>query len=107
MLLETLAAELERPRPLPAQVVNHLSGTYGLDRDAIGPFLINELPKLEDYEIDLALSPVFTPTLHDQAVFADLLGQESVPAAQWPALIQQLGVRPTRAQLVTADGQTH
>ena len=50
-LLETLAAELR------AQVANHLSGTHGIDRDAIGPFLADELPKLEDYEIDLALSP--------------------------------------------------
>jgi len=106
-LLETLAAELERPRRLPAQVVNHLSGTYGLDRDAIGDFLVNRLAELEDYEIDLALSPVFTPTLPDQAVFAELLGQESVPASEWPGLIQQLVVRPTRAQLVTADGLTH
>lgn len=106
-LLETLAAELERPRELPAQVVNHLSGTYGLDRDAIGTFLVNELPKLEDYEIDLALSPVFTPTLPDQAVFAERLGQESVPTPEWPGLIQQLVARPTRAHLVTADGQTH
>jgi hypothetical protein len=106
-LLETLAAELERSRRLPAQVVNHLSGTYGLDRDAIGSFLVNALPKLEDYEIDLALSPVFTPTLKDQAIFADLLGQESVPTTKWPGLIQQLVGRPTRAQLITEDGQNH
>lgn len=106
-LVQTLAAELERPRPLPAQVVNHLSGTYGIDRDALGPFLVNELPKLEDYEIDLALSPVFTPTLHDQAVFAELLGPAAVPAAQWPGLIQQLAARPTIAQLFTADDQSH
>ncbi len=106
-LLETLAAELERPRELPAQVIHHLSGTYGLDRDAIGAFLVNELPKLEDYEIDLALSPIFTPTLKDQAVFADLLGQESIPTPEWPGLIQQLVGRPTRAQLVTEDGGRH
>ncbi len=106
-LLEPLAAELERPRELPAQVIHHLSGTYGIEREAIGPFLVNELPKLEDYEIDLALSPVFTPTLKDQAVFADLLGQESVPTAEWPGLMKQLVARPTRAQLVTEDGQKH
>jgi hypothetical protein len=106
-LLETLAGELERPRPLPAQIVNHLSGTYNLDRDAIGDFLVNKLAGLEDYEIDLALSPAFTPTLPNQAVFADLLGQESVPATQWPGLIQQLVARPTRAQLVTEDGKKH
>lgn len=106
-LLETIANELERPRELSAQVVNYFVGTYSLNRDAIGAFLVNELPRLEDYEIDLALSPMFTPTLPDQAVFADLLGQEAVPTAQWPALIQQLVARPTRGQLVTEDGQKH
>ncbi len=107
MVLESLVIELERPRELSARVVNYLRGTYDLDFDGIGPFLVKELPKLEDYEIDLILSPVFTPKLSDQAVFAELLGSDSVPPAQWPALIQQLAARPTRAQLVTSDGQRH
>ena len=106
-LLETLAAELERPRELTEQVINHLVGTYGITRDAIGSFLITDLPELEDYEIDLVLSPMFTPTLRDQAIFAELLGRDSVPADQWPALVQQLVARPTRSQLLTADGQAH
>ena len=106
-LLETLAAELERPREVTAQVASHLVGMYGLTRDAIGPFLVIELPKLEEYEIDLILSPLFTPTLRDQAVFADLLGVESIPTEQWPALVQKLVSRPSLAQLVTENGQTH
>lgn len=106
-VLEALVTALERPRELPGQVVNHLSGVYGIEREAVGTFLVNELPKLEDYEIDLILSPVFTPALLDQAVFADLLGQDSIPASQWPSLIQQLAARPTIAHLLTADGQTH
>lgn len=106
-LIESLAAELERPRQVTAQVVNHVVGTYGLTRDELGAFLINELPKLEDYEIDLILSPLFTPALRDQSIFADLLGRESVPAAEWPELIQQLVARPTRTQLASEYGQTH
>lgn len=106
-LLENLAAELERPRELSAQVVNHIVGTYGITRDEIGNFLTTELPKLEDYEIDLILSPLFTPTLKDQSVFAEILGRDSVPASDWPALIQQLVARPTVAQLVSEDGSTH
>ncbi len=106
-LIETLAAELERPRELSARVINYIGGTYGVDHDAVGRFLVNELPKLEDYELDLILSPVFTPKLAHQAVFADLLGGDSVPREQWPALIQQLAARPTRAQLITDDGQAH
>ena len=106
-LTETLAAELERPRELSARVVNYIGGTYDIDQDAVGPFLLAELPKLEDYEVDLILSPVFTPKLADQAVFAEVLGGDSIPREQWPALIQQLASRPTRGQLVTPDGRSH
>lgn len=106
-LLAALVTELERPRPLPAQVIRHISGTYGTERDAIGAFLVGELPKLEDYEIDLILSPAFTPALHDQAIFAELLGGESFPANDWPGLIQALVGRPTNATLLTEDGQSH
>jgi hypothetical protein len=106
-LLETVAAELERPRELSSRVVNYISGTYDVDHDAIGSFLVDRLPKLEDYEVDLILSPVFTPKLADQAVFAELLGCDSIPQGQWQALIQELAARPTCAQLVTADGRSH
>jgi hypothetical protein len=106
-LLEALAAALERPRAITAQVIHHLVSTHGIGRDQIGAFLAGELPKLEDYEIDLILSPLFTPTLKDQSVFAEGLGRESVPRTEWPGLVQQLAGRPTRAQLVTDDGQTH
>ncbi len=106
-LLDPLAAELERPRELSPRVLNYIGGNYGVEHDAIGRFLTEELPKLEDYEIDLILSPVFTPKLADQAIFAELLGRESVAHEKWPELIDQLVVRPVRAQLVTLDEQAH
>src|ERR1051325_11525094 len=106
-LVETTAPEPGRPRQITTQVLNHVVETYGIPRDQIAPFLATELAKLEDYEIDLVLSPLFTPTLRDQAVFAELLGRDSIPSAQWPALVQRLAARPVRAQLVTEDGATH
>jgi len=106
-LIETLAAELERPRELSARVVNYIAGNYDVENDGIGSFLVGELPRLEDYELDLILSPVFTPKLADQAIFAELLGSDPVPREQWPALIQELAARPTLAQLITADGRSH
>ena len=107
LLLTTLATELERARAVSRQVVSHLGATYGVERGEVGVFLIGELPKLEDYELDLILSPLFTPTLDDQAVFAELLGRSSIPPGQWPALCRELAARPTRASLVTDDGQAH
>ncbi len=102
-LLELLATELEKPRLLPPQVAKHLSGTYGVSLDGISEFLGNELPKLEDYELDLILSPAFTPTLEEQAVVAAHLSRASVPQEQWPALVAALAARPTRAQLLAED----
>jgi hypothetical protein len=106
-LVDTLARELERPRELSPRVLNYISGTYGVDQNAIGSFLSDELSKLEDYEIDLILSPVFTPKITDEAIFAELLGAATVPREQWTALVRELEARPTQAQLVTPDGQRH
>jgi hypothetical protein len=106
-LINELAAQLERPREVTVQVANYLDGNYEVDRDAIGAFLTDKLPGLEDYEHDLILSPLFTPKLADQAIFAGLLGRESVPRDQWEGLIRELEARPTQAHLVTSDRQVH
>ena len=106
-LIEVLAAELERPRELSGRVVNYISGHYGIDDDALGRFLTDQLPELEDDEVDLILSPLFTPKLADQVIFAEALGQDSVPRQQWPALIEELSARPTRTPLITPDGRSH
>jgi hypothetical protein len=106
-LLETLARELERPREVTAQVARHLAGNYGTTDDEIGAFLVERLPILEADEVDLILSPLFTPKLDDQAIFADLLGSGSVPGEAQMRLVAEAVARPTNARLVTADDQTH
>lgn len=103
-LLDALAAALEKPRAISRQVVKFLAEQYGIERHEVGAFIASELPKLEEYEIDLILSPLFTPTLQDQAVFAELLGRASIPSEQWPALIEQVVQRPTLAHFVAPDG---
>lgn len=105
-LLQRLAAELERPRQLRPQVVHHLIATYGVDRARVGEFLTERLPALEDFEFELVLAALFTPTLQDQAAVADLLGCEPVAREAWPELIRQLAARPTVAQLLCPEGQT-
>jgi len=104
-IIDILARELERPRELSARVLNYIAGTYNIDQDAIGAFLTDHLGKLEDYEIDLILSPAFTPKFADEAIFAELLGAGPVPREQWAGVVRQLAERPTRAQLVTPDGK--
>ena len=100
-------AELERPRELSARVLSYIGGNYNVEHDAVGTFLVDQLSNLEDYEIDLILSPAFTPKLTDQAVFAELLGSAPAGREQWPELIKQLAARPVTAKLVTQDGVAH
>ena len=106
-LIETIAAELERPRDVTNQVAKHLDGTYGIEHDNIGRFLEDRMPLLEDDEHDLILSPLFTPKLADQAIIADVMGSTVLAKQDWPALIEDLANRPTVAHLVTSDRQPH
>jgi hypothetical protein len=105
-LVDALTTELERSRDLSGQVVRHVVGTYEIERDAIGPFLVERLSGLEDDEVDLILSPLFTPRLADQALFAQLLGRERLPRTGWPDIVRRLVERPVRARL-TIDGGTY
>lgn len=106
-VFDRLVLELEKPRTLTAQSLKYLAGTYGLGRDEVGAFLDRELANLADEEIDLSLSSLFTPKLADQAIFAAILGAQSVTTSEWPHWIERLHQRPTVACLVTEAGTSH
>ncbi len=105
--VDAIARELEKPRPLLKQVVDHASARHEVSRDEIGRFLEEEVTKLEDFELDLLFSAQFTPTLIDQAAFAGLIDEETLADSLWGKLVQQLVDRPTTAHLVTEDETTH
>lgn len=105
--VDAVATELERPRLLLKQVVDHLASHYSVSRDALGAFLARELEPLEDYEIDLIFSAQFTPALTEQAAFSELLDRRTLPAGDWPVLVRLLAARPTVARLGLEDGATH
>ncbi|MBI5800267.1 MAG: hypothetical protein HZA92_06005, partial [Verrucomicrobia bacterium] len=105
--VDAVAAELEQPRALLKQVVDHLASHYSVSRDELGAFLTSQLDALEDYEVDLLFSPLFTPTLTQQAAFSELLDRQTLPSSEWPVLLRKLAQRPTNARLITEDGATH
>jgi hypothetical protein len=105
IFLDVLARELARPRPLLKQVTDHLCSHYSLARDELVRFLTDELARLEDYEVDLIFSPMFTPTLEDQAAFSDLLETATLPAIACPELIDRLAALPVIGRVIVEDGQ--
>lgn len=105
--VDVIAQELEKPRPLLKQVVDHAASRHEVSRDDVGGFLDDSVQNLEDYELDLLFSAQFTPTLVDQGAFSKLLDGGVLPRDQWDELVKSLEDRPTVAQLVTEDGMTH
>ncbi len=106
-LLNRLAAALERPRPLGPQVVRFLTDHFAVSREEIPAFLDGRLGDLDEGDLDLLLSPLFTPKLADQAEFAAILGERGVPATEWPGLVTRLAARPTRGSLLDDAGIPH
>ncbi len=105
--VDLLAQELEKPRPLLKQVVDHVASRHEVSRDQLGGFLDKDVKELEDFELDLLFSAQFTPTLVDQAAFSGLLDDGPLSRDQWDGVVKSLEARPTVAHLVTEDGATH
>lgn len=72
-LLTLLRQDLTHSRVLTPQVRRHLASTYELADDDVAPFLQEELPKLEEYRVELLFGPLFTPTLEDRARYSALV----------------------------------
>ncbi|MBG90092.1 MAG: hypothetical protein CMO80_24785 [Verrucomicrobiales bacterium] len=105
--VDAIVVELEKPRPLLKQVVDHVNSRHETSRDELGEFLENQVAELEDIEIDLLFSAQFTPTFSDQAAFSPLLDAERLERGQRDNLVQTLTNCPTVASLETEDGERH
>src|SRR3990172_6373818 len=81
-VLDKLRADLTRRRALSPQVRRHLASTYEVADDAVREFFSSRLGALEEYQIELLLGPLFTPTLEDRAGYAGLLREETPSEAQ-------------------------
>jgi hypothetical protein len=103
-LIEPLAGMLEQPRPLSPQVLRHLASAHGVETEEIGAFFSGAWGGLEEFELDLLLAPLFTPTLDDQVAIARELGDAGLDTASLVSLIARLVARPVRARLAGPDG---
>lgn len=93
-LYSHLCEELSKPRPLPPQVADHLVAHHEVSQDQLADFLGNKLLLLEEYEVDLILSPMFTPGLPEQALFSRHVLNKPLSELELINLVQLLVQKP-------------
>lgn len=89
-LLERLGSDLARRRVLSPQVRRHVSSTYGVADDTVREFFASRLDELEEFQIELLLGPLFTPTLEDRAGYVAALREEVPDEAQVDEYVRTL-----------------
>jgi len=60
-LIDLLAADLADDRPLTAAVIAHIAAEYNFPADELDRFFTTRLPSLEEFEVEISLSRLFTP----------------------------------------------
>ncbi len=82
--------ELTKPKQLTDQVLSYIASRYSYTLDQIDKFFEEEISKLEDYELDLLFSPIFTPKVSDKAVFSKILDDVEITSEDVDEIIEHL-----------------
>lgn len=104
-ILLLLAEDLTRERLLGDQVVTYLADHHQAGEAQLPQFFETTLPTLEDDAVDLAFSPLFTPTLADRARYMPLLGETTLSDEDLHQFVAALAQKNLRVPLVTGVGQ--
>ncbi len=82
--------ELTKPKQLTDQVLSYIASRYSYTLDQIDKFFEEEISKLEDYELALLFSPIFTPKVSDKAVFSKILDDVEITSEDVDEIIEHL-----------------
>jgi hypothetical protein len=91
---------LTAPRVVSPQVLAHLLAQYEVPAGEVSAWLRSDLGKLESYELDLVLSPLFTPDLSTRLRFERILGAGHLEELEVGALLGTLEGLALRMTLV-------
>jgi hypothetical protein len=103
-LKSRLAGVLARSRPLKPQTERQLAGYLAEHSTSMGTFLACAPDVLEDYELDIAFGPLFTPTLDERAEVADLLLDGKPTEEQLKQLVGELCAEVQHVTVRLPDG---
>jgi len=86
LAVETITA----PRPVTTQVLDHILAQHEVSSEKVNDWLVAELSSLEPYELDLLLSPLFTPDFPTRSRFEPCLGSGQLTSGELTGLIEKL-----------------
>jgi len=89
-LIEQLANDLSLERELIPQVAHYMLAHYEVLSEDVPKFLTERSGHLEEYELDLIFSPLFTPTLDDIERYIPLIEAHPVAEASLDELVDSL-----------------
>ncbi|CUT08110.1 hypothetical protein JGI9_01330 [Candidatus Kryptonium thompsonii] len=98
-LIDMIEAELTKPRQITEQVLDNILSHYSYTLDQIDKFFAEEIANLEDYEIDILFSPIFTPKVQDKAMFSKILDEIEIDKDGVDEIVKELEKRSLRANL--------
>lgn len=81
---------LTRPREVTAQILDFLLAHHDVTGDDVARWLRDHLKDLESYELDLLLSPLFTPDFAQRVEFEEVLGEGCLETSEVDGLIAEL-----------------
>ena len=105
-LIDVLIKQLATPRTIPAQVLDGLTSQHQQTEATIPHYLQNTLSTLDDTEIDLLMSPAFTPTFEQRSACVTLLADQDLPAEQQKQLVSSLHSVNPQTTFNLPDGTT-
>jgi hypothetical protein len=82
LIIELLKKDLSAPRVMLEQVANYLNDRFETPSENLAQFFAEKFPTLEDYEVDLAFSPQYTPAWNNRLEYIPLLGPNHLSAAE-------------------------
>ncbi len=103
VVYELLKKDLCAPRVLLEQVLTYINDHFGYPSVDLDKFFLEKFPGLEDYEVDLAFSPQYTPAEHNRLEYIPALGGGYLSASDLGLLKSRLNERKLQTAFKTMD----
>lgn len=106
VVYELLKKDLCAPRVLLEQVLTYINDQYGYPGTELANFFSEKFPTLEDYEVDLAFSPQYTPTEHNRLEYIPALGGHHFSVSELALLKNRINELRLQTAFTTPDNDT-